>query len=51
MAETARRLHLHRNSLLYRLNQIRELTGIRLEDEDTREYLLLSYYMERKWND
>jgi len=45
MAETARRLHLHRNSLLYRLNQIRELTGISLDDADAREYLLFSYYI------
>ena len=45
MAETARQLHLHRNSLLYRLNQIRELGGIRLDDAGTREHLLLSYYM------
>lgn len=45
MAETARQLHLHRNSLLYRLNQIRDLTGISLDDADTREYLLFSYYM------
>ena len=45
MARTARMLHLHRNSLLYRLNQIRELGGVSLEEEDTREYLLLSYYL------
>lgn len=45
MAETARTLHLHRNSLLYRLNQIRDLSGISLDNEDTREHLLLSYYM------
>ena len=45
MAETARTLHLHRNSLLYRLNQIRELGGLRLDDEDLREYLLFSYYL------
>lgn len=44
MAETARQLHLHRNSLLYRLNQIREIAGITLEDPDTREHLLLSFY-------
>ena len=47
MAETARQLHLHRNSLLYRLNQIRELYDVPLEDPDTREHLLLSYYMQK----
>lgn len=45
MARTARILHLHRNSLLYRLNQIRELTGIDFDSEDCREHLLISYYI------
>ena len=45
MAETARQLHLHRNSLLYRLNQIKELADIRFDDPDTREHLLFSFYL------
>lgn len=45
MAETARQLHLHRNSLLYRLNQIKDQAGIQFNDPDTREHLLLSFYL------
>lgn len=44
MARAARELNLHRNSLLYRLNQIKELTGISFENEDEKEHLLLSFY-------
>lgn len=46
MAETARQLNLHRNSLLYRLNQIREICQIRLDDPDIREHLLFSCYLQ-----
>ncbi len=45
MAETSRQLHLHRNSLLYRLNQIKELADIHLDKPDAREHLLFSYYL------
>jgi len=45
MAETSRQMHLHRNSLLYRLNQIKELADIRFDDPDIREHLLFSFYL------
>ena len=43
--ETCRQLHIHRNTLGYRLGRIEELTGIRLEDRDTRLHLALSFLM------
>lgn len=45
ITETARILHLHRNSLMYRMNKIRALANVELDDGDVREYLLLSYYV------
>jgi len=45
-ADTARALHIHRNSLLYRVERIRELTGLRLEDPGVRLHLLLSFAVE-----
>ena len=46
MARTARILNLHRNSLLYRLNQIKELTDIDFDNENLREHLRISYYLQ-----
>ncbi len=43
LANTARQLSLHRNSLMHRMDRIRELTGIDLKDAGTREYLYLSF--------
>lgn len=48
IAQTARILNLHRNSLLYRLNKIRELTAIDLADCECRQYLYLSFLQENK---
>ena len=42
ITKTAQDIFVHRNTLLYRLNQIRDLTGWDLEDARTRMNLLLS---------
>lgn len=44
-AETAESLHIHRNTLLYRLNKIEELTGVSLGDPHTYMHLMISFYM------
>lgn len=36
-------MNIHRTSMMKRLNRIKKLTGIRLENADTRLYLMLSY--------
>jgi purine catabolism regulator len=41
-AEAAARLNLHRNSLLYRLRRIRDITGLDLDDPETRFTLQLA---------
>ncbi len=46
VSQTARLLHLHRNTLTYRLNKIQELTGVDLKDRKTQEHLYLSYVMD-----
>lgn len=43
--DTTCALHIHRNSLLYRLNKIEELTGLSFDDYDARLHLMLSFYM------
>jgi len=42
LSETARTMHLHRNSLLYRLGRIEELLGRSLEDPEVRLSLLIA---------
>jgi len=42
-ADTARALNVHRNSLLYRVERICDLTKVNLDDSDTRLHLLLSF--------
>lgn len=42
LSEAARRLHLHRNSLLYRLNRARDLMDHDLDDPDLRLALMLA---------
>jgi hypothetical protein len=44
--ETAKFLHLHRNSLTYRLTQIEELTGLDLHNSDERNFVLLSFLIQ-----
>ncbi|HIX58946.1 MAG TPA: helix-turn-helix domain-containing protein, partial [Candidatus Blautia gallistercoris] len=43
----AEALHIHRNSFLYRIHRIKELTQIDLEDPSARFYLMLSFLLER----
>ena len=42
MSAAADALNLHRNSMKYRMQRIRELTAVDLEDAEEREYLLAS---------
>lgn len=42
----ASELHIHKNSFLYRIQKIREMINIDLDDPRERSYLLLSFYME-----
>lgn len=45
---SSRALNIHRNSLIYRIEKIRQLTDIDLDDPDIREYLLFSYRIVKK---
>lgn len=40
---TAKRMHMHRNSVIYRLGKIQETLGVNLSDPDIRLRLLLSF--------
>lgn len=40
---SARALNIHRNSLIYRVEKIKQLVEIDLDDPDIREYILFSY--------
>ena len=42
LAKTAQALHIHRNTLLYRLQRVQEVAGLDLEDGDTRLTLHLA---------
>ncbi len=41
--QTAKQLYIHRSTFLYRLEKIGEMTGIDLDDRETRLYLSLSF--------
>lgn len=43
LVKTSHRLSIHRNTLIYRLNKIAEMTNLDLDDPENRELLLLSY--------
>ena len=45
-ADTAQALYIHRSTLLYRLQRIRELTGVTLADTRERLHLRISFLME-----
>ena len=54
IAETARQLHMHRNTLIYRLNQIQKETGLDLRNfEDAMLYklaVMILHFLQRKDN-
>lgn len=43
LSATAKLLHMHRNSVIYRLGKIRDILGIDLDDSDVRLRLLISF--------
>lgn len=45
LVETAAALYIHRNSLIYRINRIKQLVGVDLDSSYERSYLLLSYHL------
>lgn len=51
IAETARTLHLHRNTLLYRLKRLGELVPDDLNNDEVRLHLLLSFEIAQKYED
>ncbi len=46
LTETAAKLYIHRNSLMYRITRIRELTGVSLDDAAQRQHLMLSFALD-----
>lgn len=42
------KLHIHKNSFLYRIQKIREMIDVDLDDPHERNYLLLSFYIDAK---
>lgn len=43
ISTTAKLMHMHRNSVIYRLNKIQEILGLNLNDPDVRLRLLISF--------
>jgi len=43
LVKSAELLYIHRNTLVYRINRIIDLTGINLNSNDEKKQLLLSY--------
>ncbi|KIR03751.1 YcgP [Lachnospiraceae bacterium TWA4] len=46
--KTSKMLVVHRNTVQYRIDKIVELTGIDLEDVQTRIYLVVSFFMDQE---
>ncbi|MDO4313985.1 MAG: helix-turn-helix domain-containing protein, partial [Eubacteriales bacterium] len=44
-ADTAEELHIHRNTLLYRVKKIEEISGYSLTDPDIFMHVMISFYM------
>ncbi len=44
-ANTIKELHIHRNTLLYRLRKIEEICGVSLQDHETLLHLMVSFYL------
>lgn len=49
IAQTSRDLFMHRNTLLYRLDRIREELGLDLDDPDTRLEVMFSLFLQDEW--
>jgi len=49
--ETAARMHMHRNNVTYRLQKIKELTGLDLDDADERLRIHITYSMLNQTDD
>lgn len=45
--ETSQKLHIHRNTLLYRLNRMEELFSLNLKDFRTLHHLMISFELEK----
>lgn len=45
LLHTAELMDIHRTTLLYRIRRIEELTGLQLDDEQTRFDMLLSFHL------
>lgn len=43
--QAAKQLYIHRNTVLYRIEQIKELMPLNLDDEIERQYILLSFHI------
>lgn len=48
VADTAEFLHIHRNTLIYRIHKIQEISGLDLEDANTRLRIMLSLELLRQ---
>ena len=49
--ETAARMHMHRNNVTYRLQKIKELTGLDLDSAKERLRILITYSMLNQTDD
>ena len=47
LTRTAKRLHIHRNTLLYRMDRIKEISGLDLDNPETRLAVYLALRIRR----